>query len=159
MGTDFQCEARTILRQELRSRGLTVGDLSHLLLVTGLKESESSLYRKIQRGTFQFAFFIRCIAAIRIHSGSPKSATRDVLFQLPPLETVPAPVDEERLSKDRRRRNMVARTPSNLQLDTPKRPRGRPRRGGSQAGKATDRPPAALAASKPKEAAMRKRGR
>lgn len=56
--------AANILRAELRLRGLTYHELHQRLADLGVKESTNGIKAKINRGSFQFSFFLKCASAI-----------------------------------------------------------------------------------------------
>ena len=58
--------ASNILRAELKRRGMTYDQLHSNLTNIGVIDSVNSIRIKISRGTFQFAFFLQCAAAIGI---------------------------------------------------------------------------------------------
>ena len=63
---DWNKLAANILRAELKRRGITYEQLHNNLANIGIKETVNSIRIKISRGTFQFAFFLQCSAAIGI---------------------------------------------------------------------------------------------
>lgn len=57
-------EAGKILKSLLEREGVSYKELSRRLELMGLVESDAVLRNKINRGTFQFQFFLRCISAL-----------------------------------------------------------------------------------------------
>jgi Domain of unknown function (DUF6471) len=127
VAADLHQEARAVLRQQMKARGLTVRDLSELLELTGLRENRSSLYVKIQRGTFQFAFFLRCIAAMNAHASGERSKATKLTIDVLPFEQISNSVDESKLRTDRRRKALADLSPNNHVPGSTRRPRGRPK--------------------------------
>ena len=66
MELDWSALAANILKAELKRRGLTYDHLQDKLAAIGINESTNSIKVKVSRGTFQFAFFLQCAAAIGI---------------------------------------------------------------------------------------------
>ena len=63
--TDWNKEARRILKSELARRDLTYKQLLKQLREAGVaEETERSIVNKVSRGTFSFAFFIMCMRAL-----------------------------------------------------------------------------------------------
>jgi hypothetical protein len=63
--TDWNNEARRILKSELARRDLTYSQLIQRLRAAGIAaETERSIANKVSRGTFSFAFFIMCMRAL-----------------------------------------------------------------------------------------------
>ncbi|WP_418789351.1 DUF6471 domain-containing protein [Paraburkholderia pallida] len=141
MATDFHDEARAIIRREMESQGVTFGELSDLLMHFGLKENQACLYQKIWRGTFQAAFFLQCLSAIRMKGGVNSEDARRVELELPSFETAKTSIDENKLALDRRRKASGALGRRNAEPGTPRRPRGRPR--AASTGETTDIAPPA----------------
>ena len=62
--TDWNQEARRILKFELAKRDLTYKQLLKKLQDVGVEgETERSIVNKVSRGAFSFAFFLICIHA------------------------------------------------------------------------------------------------
>jgi hypothetical protein len=93
-----------ILRQKMKEMGISYQDLADMLARTGVNESRATLYTKLKRGTFAFAFFLRCIEAMQ--SEQTKSPYL-VQFMVDPQQT----------QASRR-----------ADLPTVRRPRGRPKK-------------------------------
>ena len=58
--------AANILKSELKLRGLNYDQLQKSLSALGINETTNGIKIKVNRGTFQFAFFLQCAAAIGI---------------------------------------------------------------------------------------------
>ena len=58
------CTAAHILKSLLERDGVSYRELSQRLAQIGHPEEEAALRNKINRGTFQFQFFIRCMSAL-----------------------------------------------------------------------------------------------
>ena len=61
---DWNMEARRVLKVELARKGIGYKKLAILLKDIGISETQSSIANKLSRGTFSFAFFMQCIAAL-----------------------------------------------------------------------------------------------
>lgn len=68
-------EAANILKSLLEREGLSYRELAKRLAQIGHPEEEAALRNKINRGTFQFQFFIRCLSAL---------GHREVWFEIRP---------------------------------------------------------------------------
>ena len=66
METDWNILAANILKAELKRRGITYDQLHEKLLTLGINDTTNSIKVKVSRGSFQFAFFLQCAAAIGI---------------------------------------------------------------------------------------------
>ncbi|MGU7783261.1 DUF6471 domain-containing protein [Burkholderia sp. PU8-34] len=122
MAANFQYEARLILRQQMEELGISFQDLCDLLEVTGLRENKSALYRKVEKGTFQFSFFLRCIAAMQGFKDGAKTPPKEVLIRAMPLEKAASPIDEHELHRDGRRR--ARKKNASAVMSTPTRTKG-----------------------------------
>lgn len=58
-------EASQILKAALARQGVTYNQLAVFLANSGQRETVASIANKISRGTFSFAFFIRCMKVLR----------------------------------------------------------------------------------------------
>jgi hypothetical protein len=58
--------AANILKAELKRRGITYDQLQEKLVGLGINDTTNSIKVKVSRGSFQFAFFLQCAAAIGI---------------------------------------------------------------------------------------------
>ena len=63
---DWDNIAKNLLKSELKKRGITYEQLHEKLAVMGINETVNNINRKINRGSFQFIFFLQCAAAIGI---------------------------------------------------------------------------------------------
>ena len=63
---DWNKQAKTILKAELARADSNYEDLAVKLKAIGVEETYSSLAAKINRGTFSFAFFVQCMAALGV---------------------------------------------------------------------------------------------
>lgn len=68
-------EASNILKSMLGRENVSYKELSRRLEAMGFAEEEAALRNKVNRGTFQFQFFVRCMIALRY---------RDVEFKVRP---------------------------------------------------------------------------
>lgn len=66
MEADWNIVAGNILKAELKRRGITYDQLHEKLTALGVNETTNGIKIKVSRGTFQFAFFLQCAAAIGI---------------------------------------------------------------------------------------------
>lgn len=62
--TDWNKEARRVLRFEMQKRGLRYKELLSRLERLGVEETERSIISKVSRGTFSMAFFLQCMSAM-----------------------------------------------------------------------------------------------
>lgn len=63
---DWNWEARLLLKRELDAAGVSYTELSEALLSQGLCLSRKVVANKVNRGTFTMAFFLRCMAALKV---------------------------------------------------------------------------------------------
>lgn len=68
MATDWNSEAKGILKAEITRRHLTYKDLVQKLADIEVAETEANLRNKISRGGFSAAFFLQCLFAIGAHT-------------------------------------------------------------------------------------------
>ena len=66
--TDWNTEAKGILKAEMARRHLSYRDLVERLAAQGTTESEANLRNKVSRGGFSAGFLIQCLVAIGVHS-------------------------------------------------------------------------------------------
>lgn len=66
-------EASSILKSILGREGVTYKELARRLTAIGFEEEEATLRNKVNRGTFQFQFFLRCLVVL---------GYRDVMFEV-----------------------------------------------------------------------------
>lgn len=62
--TNWNQEARRVLRAELVRQDVSYKRLVQLLGAIGVEETQSSITNKLSRGSFSFAFFLQCMTAI-----------------------------------------------------------------------------------------------
>lgn len=60
----YEIKAKSILKSELKRRGITYAQLAEKLKALGVNENERNLANKISRGSFTAAFFMMCMDAI-----------------------------------------------------------------------------------------------
>jgi hypothetical protein len=58
--------AKNILKSEIKKHGLSYKDLSEKLSLLGIKETAATISHKINKGRFQFVFFLQCANAMGI---------------------------------------------------------------------------------------------
>jgi hypothetical protein len=63
---EWGSEARLILKSQMARRGLTYRDLSALLAMAGVHETEANLRNKVSRRSFTAAFFLQCLFVMRV---------------------------------------------------------------------------------------------
>lgn len=63
---DWNIEARRLLKREMASAGVGYEELSAALLLQGLNLSAKVLANKVNRGTFTLAFFLQCMAILKV---------------------------------------------------------------------------------------------
>jgi Domain of unknown function (DUF6471) len=66
--TDWNAEAKGILKAEIARRHMTYRDVAEKLAAHGVTETEANLRNKISRGGFSAGFFVSCLVAIGAHS-------------------------------------------------------------------------------------------
>ncbi len=66
MESNWNTLAANILKAELKRRGITYDQLQEKLVALGINDTTNSIKVKVSRGSFQFAFFLQCAAAIGI---------------------------------------------------------------------------------------------
>lgn len=62
--TNWDQEAKLLLKAELARRGVTYRVLAEKLEVLGVTETEGAIASKISRGRYSMAFFLQCMNAI-----------------------------------------------------------------------------------------------
>jgi len=60
----WNVEASRVLKARLVREGVSYSDLAHLLRAKGVEETRASIANKLSRGTFSFAFYLQCVAAL-----------------------------------------------------------------------------------------------
>ena len=61
---DWEEEAKSILKAEIKRRKSSYRDLVNLLRDVGVETTEPTLRNKISRGNFNAVFFLQCLAAL-----------------------------------------------------------------------------------------------
>lgn len=64
--TDWNKISSSIVKAELKRRDIGYEQLVAMLEKIGVHETHASILNKMSRGSFQFAFFLQCAAAIGI---------------------------------------------------------------------------------------------
>ncbi len=64
--TDWDTEAKLLLKAELARRGISYKVLVSKLAAVGVTETEGAIANKISRGKFSMAFFLQCMNAIGV---------------------------------------------------------------------------------------------
>jgi len=70
---DWEEEAKSILKAEIKRKKSSYRELVELLKDVGVESSEPTLRNKISRGNFNAVFFLQCLAALgatSLHFGS-----------------------------------------------------------------------------------------
>jgi hypothetical protein len=62
--TQWESQAKGILRGEMARRGVSYAQLVERLDVLGVKEDERNLRNKVARGKFTAAFLLQCLASL-----------------------------------------------------------------------------------------------
>jgi len=70
--TDWNEQAKRLLKSELVRRGISNDDLVGLLDNIGVEETKASIDSKISRGTFSAAFLLQCLNAIGCKNFMPE---------------------------------------------------------------------------------------
>lgn len=60
----WECQAKSLLKAELKRRGVTYAQLVEKLEAVGVSESEPNVRNKLSRGKFTAAFMMACLEAI-----------------------------------------------------------------------------------------------
>ena len=68
MTTDWNSEAKGILKAEIARRSITYKQIVEALAAQGTVETEANLRNKISRGGFSAGFFVQCLKAIGVQS-------------------------------------------------------------------------------------------
>ena len=63
---DWKLESKRILKAQLARKGITHEDLAKLLTDLGHPETKATVDNKISRGSFSFAFFLKCMWVLGI---------------------------------------------------------------------------------------------
>lgn len=78
----YMVAARNILRGVMVTKGVNFVRLAELLSADGADESPRSVAAKINRGKFQFSFFLRCMAVLGMAGGFIFVPTRDEMLAM-----------------------------------------------------------------------------
>lgn len=68
--TDWDKEAKLLLKAELARRGVSYKVLVAKLQAIGVTETEGAIANKISRGRYSMAFFLQCMNAVGINDVS-----------------------------------------------------------------------------------------
>lgn len=63
---DWNAYAKGVLRAEMARRQITAADLARLLVEIGIQDNDKNVGNKIARGTFSAAFFLQCLAVMKV---------------------------------------------------------------------------------------------
>ncbi|MEM6941948.1 MAG: DUF6471 domain-containing protein [Pseudomonadota bacterium] len=63
---EYEDKAREIVREAMRSKGVTVDQLTARLSAIGVEMSSGGVANKISRGGFSSAFLLQCLAAMEL---------------------------------------------------------------------------------------------
>ena len=74
--------AKRLLRSEMTKRGYSYRELAALLSEAGVPETEANLKKKITRGTFSAAYFLRCLRSMGVKSLELEVPKPQVRFEL-----------------------------------------------------------------------------
>ncbi|MGD9616373.1 MAG: DUF6471 domain-containing protein [Alphaproteobacteria bacterium] len=66
--SDWQAQAKGIIRAELKRRNLSYADLAERLTAIGIRETPENVNNKIARGSFSAVFFLQCMEAIGVNT-------------------------------------------------------------------------------------------
>lgn len=66
MSNEWNEQAKRIIKTQLARKNIKYHDLARRLNAIGVEENQNSIATKISRGTFSFAFFLQCMAALGI---------------------------------------------------------------------------------------------
>lgn len=66
--TEWEKKAASILKAELKRKGVTYAQLVERLADIGINEKEANVANKLSRGKFSAAFMLQCLSAV----GSPQ---------------------------------------------------------------------------------------
>ena len=65
---DWEDQVKSMLKAELKRRGLSYADLAGKLADIGVMDSEPNIRNKLSRGKFTAVFLIQCLEAIGVDS-------------------------------------------------------------------------------------------
>jgi hypothetical protein len=66
INVEYEDMAKSLLKAELKRRGVTYARLAERLASMGVHETERNLNNKISRGGFSAAFFLQCLKAVDV---------------------------------------------------------------------------------------------
>jgi hypothetical protein len=64
--TDWEAEAKRLLKAELARSGVSYKMLAVKLEALGVNDSEAAIANRISRGKFSFVFFLQCMRALGV---------------------------------------------------------------------------------------------
>lgn len=79
--SDWQEQAKWLLKSELIRRGISNDDLVSLLKNIGVEETKTSIDSKISRGTFSAYFLIQCLNAIGCETFNPEISSLNMVAE------------------------------------------------------------------------------
>lgn len=62
--TDWEEQAKGLLRGEMARRGVTYAQLAERLAAIGIDDNERNLRNKVSRGKFTAGFLLQCLSAL-----------------------------------------------------------------------------------------------
>jgi hypothetical protein len=62
--TDWETKVKSLLKAELKRKGVTYGQLVEKLDAIGVKETDPNIRNKLARGKFTAVFLIQCMEAV-----------------------------------------------------------------------------------------------
>ena len=65
--TDWEMKAASLLKAELKRKGVTYAQLAERLGGLGIDEREANIRNKLSRGKFTAAFLLQCLEAIEVN--------------------------------------------------------------------------------------------
>jgi hypothetical protein len=68
MAEDWTRKVKSILKSELKRKGVSYKELTEKLAEIGVKDSERNIANKLARGSFTAVFFVQCLTAIGCHT-------------------------------------------------------------------------------------------
>lgn len=66
VNVEYEDKAREMVREAMRSKGVTVDQLTARLAAIGVDMSSGGVANKISRGGFSSAFLLQCLAAMEL---------------------------------------------------------------------------------------------
>ncbi len=64
--TDWEEQAKGLLRGEMARRGVTYAQLADKLVAIGVDDNERNLRNKVSRGKFTAGFLLQCLTALGV---------------------------------------------------------------------------------------------